>query len=311
MTVPPTLLYAGPTDPENGLRFIAFQSAPNFLVGCFVDSLGAFRYACVTVRRSDVSPSGGSRLSTRSISEGYFATGECLITPSGFAHVCVRDAKLSPPHEGIALVENHFSFGYMRVADKEVLVKPQFKHAYDFSNGRALVMAFDKWGYVGSDGQFALAPTLNNAPTSFHGGGAWLRGCEYLVGLKGVVVAHLEGNNCGDREAEFSEGLWYIAQPLSYAFVDTLGHTVHQGRGDAKPFKSGLSAFRGSAILGGPPGDPMGRWGYKDRNGKIVIAQRFTDAESFSAGFARVVEDGRWGWINRQGRYVWRQPLIR
>ena len=45
-------------------------------------------------------------------------------------------------------------------------------------------------------------------------------------------------------------------------------------------------------------------WGFKDNEGRIVIAPTFDSAGSFSEGLARVKVKGKWGFINVEGRMV-------
>jgi hypothetical protein len=50
-----------------------------------------------------------------------------------------------------------------------------------------------------------------------------------------------------------------------------------------------------------------GKWGYIDVNGRFVIAPEFDDADVFVCGIALVnYIDGTYGFINRQGKSVWR-----
>ena len=45
-------------------------------------------------------------------------------------------------------------------------------------------------------------------------------------------------------------------------------------------------------------------WGYKDRQGKVVIGPRFSMAGPFSRGIAPVFLDGGWAYIDRNGRVI-------
>ena len=47
-----------------------------------------------------------------------------------------------------------------------------------------------------------------------------------------------------------------------------------------------------------------GLWGFIDRKGKTVITPRFDQVDSFEQGKARVLLDGRWKSIDRQGHPV-------
>ena len=47
------------------------------------------------------------------------------------------------------------------------------------------------------------------------------------------------------------------------------------------------------------------RWGYIDRNGKFVINPQFDEAAPFESGLARVKLSRRTGYIDHSGHYVW------
>lgn len=47
-----------------------------------------------------------------------------------------------------------------------------------------------------------------------------------------------------------------------------------------------------------------GKWGYVDKDGKIVIQPQYEQARSFSKGMAAVKQDGLWGFINVEGEMV-------
>ena len=47
-----------------------------------------------------------------------------------------------------------------------------------------------------------------------------------------------------------------------------------------------------------------GKWGFIDKNGKVVIEPQFDDAGDFSEGFAQVKKDGKYGFIDKSGKVV-------
>ena len=46
------------------------------------------------------------------------------------------------------------------------------------------------------------------------------------------------------------------------------------------------------------------KYGFIDKNGKVVIEPQFDDAGDFSEGFAQVKKDGKWGFIDKSGKVV-------
>ena len=70
------------------------------------------------------------------------------------------------------------------------------------------------------------------------------------------------------------------------------------------------------AACGAPPADETaearlypikqdGAWGYINKHGEVVIAPRFDMAWTFSEGLALVGVEDRYGYIDKQGAYVW------
>ena len=47
-----------------------------------------------------------------------------------------------------------------------------------------------------------------------------------------------------------------------------------------------------------------GKWGFADKNGKLVISAQYEDARSFANGMAAVKIDGQWGFIDLEGNVV-------
>ena len=46
------------------------------------------------------------------------------------------------------------------------------------------------------------------------------------------------------------------------------------------------------------------KWGYIDRNGKLVIDYFYDKAKNFKEGLAPVCIDNKWGYIDSQGNLV-------
>ena len=53
-----------------------------------------------------------------------------------------------------------------------------------------------------------------------------------------------------------------------------------------------------------------GKWGYVDKDGKVIIEPQFEEAHSFLNGYAAVKAHGKWGYINEKGKLVnWKRHL--
>jgi hypothetical protein len=89
-------------------------------------------------------------------------------------------------------------------------------------------------------------------------------------------------------------------------FFDERGRVVIPARfAFVAPFSEGRAAFCEGCreqTEGEHRSVRGGRWGFIDRRGHIVIRARYADAEPFAQGTARVLQEGAWVTIDRQGR---------
>ena len=46
------------------------------------------------------------------------------------------------------------------------------------------------------------------------------------------------------------------------------------------------------------------KYGFIDKNGKVVIEPQFDNVSAFSEGLAKVEKDGKWGFIHKSGKVV-------
>ncbi len=155
-----------------------------------------------------------------------------------------------------------------------VVIAPRFSVAQDFSNrGIAAVADESGWKYINRQGKTIIRPyLLDNGPDPFREGLARFReaGKVGFFDERGKVVI-------GARfafAAPFSEGRAVFCQGCR-----------EQEEGEHRSIQGGL-------------------WGFIDRKGRIVITPRFDKAESFQEGKARVMLNGRWITIDRQGRRI-------
>jgi hypothetical protein len=254
-------------------------------------------------------------------------------------------------------------------------IEPKFYSSMSFQSGLARTAARDlssKTGtrevYIDRTGNVAI--DLSNVPTkdsnAFSEGLARfavsVKGLDYLpqgfMDKTGKVVIEPKFQAAGD----FSDGLAAVmffkpakvpdnekGDPYDAGFIDTTGKMVIPPQFEFyQPFSEGLAfvlingrmgaidktgrvRIRPQFALVEPRPTPywevldyynaakhwsfseglavvnkLGRWGYVDKTGRFVIPPRFQRAHNFSGGLALVMVGGRVGYIDRTGKYVWR-----
>lgn len=97
----------------------------------------------------------------------------------------------------------------------------------------------------------------------------------------------------------FSDGLAPVRIGGRCGFIDTSGRVVIEPRYEASmAFSDGLAAVVVKE-----------RTGFIDKEGHMVVEPQFTRVDSFEDGVARVeVKFGQWGYIRRDGTFLW-HPL--
>ena len=162
-------------------------------------------------------------------------------------------------------------WGY-RNARGKVVIHPQFSVAQPFSQGGIAAVADDSgWKYINRQGRTLIRPfLLDNGPDPFR------------------------------------QGLARFREAGKIGFFNEHGKAVIPPRFDfAGPFADGRAAFC-KGCRERPTGEyhsiEGGLWGFIDRKGTIVITPMYEKAETFHQGRARVMRNGRWTSIDRQGR---------
>jgi hypothetical protein len=197
--------------------------------------------------------------------------------------------------EGLA----HFSategesqkYGYID-SSGNVVIKPQFEAATEFSEGLAAVALGDgdgdlRCGYIDMTGAWVIKPGF----TYF----------TYLAPFSGgLAVASRTGPDAGEWGYIDKTGAWAI-QPKFAA---------------AQPFSEGLGAV-GISL---PLGNQM-QWRFVDKTGKTVVEPQFDMVGDFSQGMAAIgeIDDSgalKWGYIDASGnvvvqpQYVYAGPFL-
>jgi hypothetical protein len=161
------------------------------------------------------------------------------------------------------------------------------------------------WGYRASGGTVIIEPRFFVADRfSVHGiaAAADESGWQYIDGQGSVVIRPFVFDNGPDP---FREGLARFKSGEQFGFFDERGRVVISPQFDfAAPFADGLAAFcEGCEVYaeGEHSRYEGGVWGFINKQGTVVLTPKYAAAESFALGQAKVMLNGRWIIINRNG----------
>lgn len=223
--------------------------------------------------------------------------------------------------EGLACVVAG-KWGFIDTSGQYV-IKPQFDQVVPFSEGFAVVSYANKSktfhhksGYIDKAGKIVINPDYDVAQ-SFSEGlaavGMEIREDVYQWGYidkTGTMIIKPQF----EWTYGFREGFAAVQVSDKWGFINKDGSMIIKPLFDkAEHFSEGLAAV---AI--------NGKWGYIDKTGKFIIEPQFNEAMPFIEGIAFVKingydakaiidvvgsfdEEGKWGYIDKTGKYIW-QP---
>lgn len=169
--------------------------------------------------------------------------------------------------------------GYIDAQGK-IVIQPQFMSAGQFSEGLAAVRMLTKEEST-SDHADSLIDYKDRTPPGKNG----------YINEMGVLAIPPQFEGAGD----FHEGRAWIWQAGLMGFIDKSGAIVVEPRYySVRNFSEGLAAVR----------DERQQWGYVDVNGKLIVEPQFGEAGDFRQGTARVWQNGKYIFINRQGKRI-------
>jgi hypothetical protein len=178
---------------------------------------------------------------------------------------------LCPVWLGVATTKKNQSEDQFGYIDTSgvIVIPPQFAAAATFSEGMAAVMKGDKVGFIDRSGRVTIQPRF-----------------ELKMGER--------------RLPSFSEGLAPVRLDGRCGFIDSTGRFAIEPR-----FQSAVEFHGGLALV-----EVDDKMGYIDKQGRTIIAPKFNRAGSFEDGIARVeVGPGQWGYIRRDGSFIWNPVL--
>lgn len=253
--------------------------------------------------------------------------------------------------ELLALVQVDNLHGFVDETGTEV-IEPRYERALNFTEGMAAVSIGGKWGYVDRNGRIVIEPhyemcwqfsdglasvRMNNRGGYIDHDGNLIIDLRYSWAgnfADGVAPVIMNGQGMAviDKTGKIliGPGLAYAGKPgngmipvhdgTSARFVDHDNRTLIElpdSVSIADPFSDGLAKVNQGEDRYGM----FSRWGYVDRQGKLVIEHRFDEATDFSEGLAAVnfsnscemdmsMEEGsikprgNWGYIGKKGNTV-------
>jgi hypothetical protein len=176
-------------------------------------------------------------------------------------------------HEGLTVYSHNDLYGYMDKSGN-LAIEARFTKAGGFSGGLASVQVIlGDYGYIDKTGELVIRAEFLNA-YGFGEGMALvqLEESQYAVIDQGGNIKSRVSMRI-DRAGSFSDGLCPV------------------GRRKESPDSS----------------VPYGteEWGFIDSTGKLVIAFGYDRVTPFTNGIAQVMVDGKIGYIDKTGKYIW------
>ena len=227
-------------------------------------------------------------------------------------------------HEGLALVKTGEKKLFIDTSGR-VVIEAKYDVVNNFSegvaavnngqrrNGIGLIANPGKWGYIDKTGNLVIPMKFTHAEDFSEGLAAVNLGDPdhgAFIDHAGKIVFQVPL----DVTVGFHEGLAGVLLRGTVAYYDRTGRKI--------PISTAYGPKSSSFSEGLLPIEVRDKWGYTDKNGKIVIGPQFEDAESFREGLAPVKVRGEvvwcpadssgnrsgasmmWGYIDKTGRIV-------
>jgi uncharacterized caspase-like protein len=229
-----------------------------------------------------------------------------LVGPSGVLISPIKYDHTYQPTDGLARVTLNGKSGFVDSSGKEI-VPAKYDKAFSFTDGLAAVKLGEMWGFIDKSGKVVVPFKYQEAypysegllPVKFNG----LFGFIDITGRVVIPYQYTDVSN-------FSEGLAGVTSGYSYEFIDKSGNVVipENDYWTTGIFTGGLVAvgvqdFKKERRVEGGSEVPF-KYGFINRAGEVAVGIKYQQVQSFSEGFAAVVENGKLGFVNALGSEV-------
>ncbi|TYQ14888.1 UNVERIFIED_CONTAM: WG repeat protein [Acetivibrio alkalicellulosi] len=176
-------------------------------------------------------------------------------------------------------VQRRGKWGFIN-KDGEIIIRPKYKWALDFSDGLAPVQIGNKMGYINEKGDIVIKPIFDFADV-FNDGLAIIRTGKHIRERRYGFI-DTEGNIVIEQQFQslypFSDELAMGLKDDKWLYIDKSGNVVLEEQFDSSSnFSEGLASFKSN-----------GKYGYINKKGEVVIDAKFEGAFPFSDGLALV-----------------------
>ena len=203
----------------------------------------------------------------------------------GFPKTKLKYSRVRGSSEGRIPIKRNGKWGYLDHYGVEI-ISPIFDSVGDFNNGMAAVMFFGEGGIINRSGKWVMTPEKNQ-----------------IIDFNEKVILR---KNRGNLEVlDFENKLIYFSE--NKLEIDRDGLIEYDSIGQEMrtiSWQGTITAakYYGQGLRTGGNGyfifKENGRYGFKDYQGRIRIANRYEDVKPFHQNFAAIKINNKWGFID-------------
>lgn len=192
----------------------------------------------------------------------------------------------------ISVKDNYNKYYLINKTGKEISEK-RWDGIGGFSDGLALVKENLKWGFIDTQGNTVIDTKYDEA-SSFTKATAIVKqnGKFFLINKKGEPVNGINYDAAGNPD----NGTFPVQKNNLTGLIDSKGNIII----DFKQNYSSLLYMTEDRVWASKDG----KWGLLDNTGKALTEFIFDGANYFKNGYAVVMQNGKYGVINKAGRFV-------